>query len=251
MGIEPTSEAWEASILPLYDARSPTNLTKRHLARKHHPNPDVPTLACASSLSTAISYIACNSPDGRSPAPWPASAHNKSLAPQSGTLASANLCSTLSKAPSSPAPAHASSTDSVSALRPRNSTRTRRNSHALSAPAGMPVHSRPSPESSDGSGQSLNHAAAPAFSFRQIAPPLRHQIHTALPGSARVFAESYPSSAPPAPPPISKLKPPPVLVHRHAPLLIVIADIQRARGPGTARQLIVCRAHVTSSGCNE
>ena len=23
MGIEPTSEAWEASILPLYDARSP------------------------------------------------------------------------------------------------------------------------------------------------------------------------------------------------------------------------------------
>jgi hypothetical protein len=24
MGIEPTSEAWEASILPLYDARSPT-----------------------------------------------------------------------------------------------------------------------------------------------------------------------------------------------------------------------------------
>jgi hypothetical protein len=24
MGIEPTSEAWEASILPLYDARSPS-----------------------------------------------------------------------------------------------------------------------------------------------------------------------------------------------------------------------------------
>jgi hypothetical protein len=26
MGIEPTSEAWEASILPLYDARSASNL---------------------------------------------------------------------------------------------------------------------------------------------------------------------------------------------------------------------------------
>jgi hypothetical protein len=28
MGIEPTSEAWEASILPLYDARSGANLTR-------------------------------------------------------------------------------------------------------------------------------------------------------------------------------------------------------------------------------
>jgi hypothetical protein len=28
MGIEPTSEAWEASILPLYDARSSANATK-------------------------------------------------------------------------------------------------------------------------------------------------------------------------------------------------------------------------------
>jgi hypothetical protein len=28
MGIEPTSEAWEASILPLYDARSRGNATK-------------------------------------------------------------------------------------------------------------------------------------------------------------------------------------------------------------------------------
>jgi hypothetical protein len=28
MGIEPTSEAWEASILPLYDARSETNANK-------------------------------------------------------------------------------------------------------------------------------------------------------------------------------------------------------------------------------
>jgi hypothetical protein len=28
MGIEPTSEAWEASILPLYDARSGTNVAK-------------------------------------------------------------------------------------------------------------------------------------------------------------------------------------------------------------------------------
>ena len=28
MGIEPTSEAWEASILPLYDARSALNASK-------------------------------------------------------------------------------------------------------------------------------------------------------------------------------------------------------------------------------
>jgi hypothetical protein len=28
MGIEPTSEAWEASILPLYDARSDTYVSK-------------------------------------------------------------------------------------------------------------------------------------------------------------------------------------------------------------------------------
>ncbi len=28
MGIEPTSEAWEASILPLYDARSEPNANK-------------------------------------------------------------------------------------------------------------------------------------------------------------------------------------------------------------------------------
>ena len=39
MGIEPTSEAWEASILPLYDARSITNLTKHFLARKHSTGP--------------------------------------------------------------------------------------------------------------------------------------------------------------------------------------------------------------------
>jgi hypothetical protein len=34
MGIEPTSEAWEASILPLYDARSLLNLTKVRNTRK-------------------------------------------------------------------------------------------------------------------------------------------------------------------------------------------------------------------------
>src|SRR5277367_1791566 len=34
MGIEPTSEAWEASILPLYDARSLLNLTKVLNTRK-------------------------------------------------------------------------------------------------------------------------------------------------------------------------------------------------------------------------
>ena len=34
MGIEPTSEAWEASILPLYDARSHTKLANDASARK-------------------------------------------------------------------------------------------------------------------------------------------------------------------------------------------------------------------------
>jgi hypothetical protein len=34
MGIEPTSEAWEASILPLYDARSVTKLAKARLPDK-------------------------------------------------------------------------------------------------------------------------------------------------------------------------------------------------------------------------
>jgi hypothetical protein len=36
MGIEPTSEAWEASILPLYDARSspePANYTQGSASR--------------------------------------------------------------------------------------------------------------------------------------------------------------------------------------------------------------------------
>jgi hypothetical protein len=34
MGIEPTSEAWEASILPLYDARSIPKLAKEPRSRK-------------------------------------------------------------------------------------------------------------------------------------------------------------------------------------------------------------------------
>src|SRR6266481_5248476 len=34
MGIEPTSEAWEASILPLYDARSTPKLSKEPISRK-------------------------------------------------------------------------------------------------------------------------------------------------------------------------------------------------------------------------
>jgi hypothetical protein len=34
MGIEPTSEAWEASILPLYDARSILKLAKEASGRK-------------------------------------------------------------------------------------------------------------------------------------------------------------------------------------------------------------------------
>jgi hypothetical protein len=33
MGIEPTSEAWEASILPLYDARSVTELSRLYTSR--------------------------------------------------------------------------------------------------------------------------------------------------------------------------------------------------------------------------
>jgi hypothetical protein len=39
MGIEPTSEAWEASILPLYDARLVTKLTKASRACKHTVRP--------------------------------------------------------------------------------------------------------------------------------------------------------------------------------------------------------------------
>ncbi len=34
MGIEPTSEAWEASILPLYDARSERNQTQNSIAAR-------------------------------------------------------------------------------------------------------------------------------------------------------------------------------------------------------------------------
>src|SRR6266481_968086 len=34
MGIEPTSEAWEASILPLYDARSTPKLSNGRISRK-------------------------------------------------------------------------------------------------------------------------------------------------------------------------------------------------------------------------
>jgi hypothetical protein len=34
MGIEPTSEAWEASILPLYDARSIPKLSNESITRK-------------------------------------------------------------------------------------------------------------------------------------------------------------------------------------------------------------------------
>ena len=34
MGIEPTSEAWEASILPLYDARSERNQTQYSIATR-------------------------------------------------------------------------------------------------------------------------------------------------------------------------------------------------------------------------
>ena len=36
MGIEPTSEAWEASILPLYDARSRSNASQNITASAAH-----------------------------------------------------------------------------------------------------------------------------------------------------------------------------------------------------------------------
>ena len=47
MGIEPTSEAWEASILPLYDARSrPNPNAEYHRSRAARKNPRrLPTLA--------------------------------------------------------------------------------------------------------------------------------------------------------------------------------------------------------------
>jgi hypothetical protein len=47
MGIEPTSEAWEASILPLYDARSFTNLANRPCTRKHLRPQCGPRKCCA------------------------------------------------------------------------------------------------------------------------------------------------------------------------------------------------------------
>jgi hypothetical protein len=40
MGIEPTSEAWEASILPLYDARS-LQLPRLYLITRPHEKPAV------------------------------------------------------------------------------------------------------------------------------------------------------------------------------------------------------------------
>jgi hypothetical protein len=36
MGIEPTSEAWEASILPLYDARSALHVSKGGAQGQEH-----------------------------------------------------------------------------------------------------------------------------------------------------------------------------------------------------------------------
>ena len=41
MGIEPTSEAWEASILPLYDARSLNKVAKADTGRKPLVGPGV------------------------------------------------------------------------------------------------------------------------------------------------------------------------------------------------------------------
>ena len=49
MGIEPTSEAWEASILPLYDARSGAIVPANGLAEKrcpHESNSDRVTSNC-------------------------------------------------------------------------------------------------------------------------------------------------------------------------------------------------------------
>jgi hypothetical protein len=59
MGIEPTSEAWEASILPLYDARSSTKLAKHLPARKHQgtrvvPLPSPPRTLSSQQLSMTV-----------------------------------------------------------------------------------------------------------------------------------------------------------------------------------------------------
>jgi hypothetical protein len=54
MGIEPTSEAWEASILPLYDARSGTNVAKPIQACKHGSHgPETNRVFQASCISQA------------------------------------------------------------------------------------------------------------------------------------------------------------------------------------------------------
>ena len=77
MGIEPTSEAWEASILPLYDARSVL------LARRLYSNSTVAPTALPSHVARAtqnVSYIDIRQP-GPSGAALPFLPHLSSRKP--------------------------------------------------------------------------------------------------------------------------------------------------------------------------
>ena len=50
MGIEPTSEAWEASILPLYDARSIATVANERRTCKNATAFNCPELCIATAL---------------------------------------------------------------------------------------------------------------------------------------------------------------------------------------------------------
>ena len=53
MGIEPTSEAWEASILPLYDARVLLQIWSG--VRESNPRPDLGKVPCYHYTNAALS----------------------------------------------------------------------------------------------------------------------------------------------------------------------------------------------------
>ena len=57
MGIEPTSEAWEASILPLYDARSFSSFLIIHNQVTERIEPRIPAQVIPRSPQCACSFI--------------------------------------------------------------------------------------------------------------------------------------------------------------------------------------------------
>ena len=59
MGIEPTSEAWEASILPLYDARSEAIVPAKWAAGKRRARNDWMMAKTRRRRATAAGLRAC------------------------------------------------------------------------------------------------------------------------------------------------------------------------------------------------